>query len=513
MTIVTQDILIKHNARWLMDIAADAMFIVDAGGHILMANPAAEHLFGYTRDEFTALTVEDLVPQRFRASHGDKRADYAKHPSSRMMGTELGLFGCRQDGGEFAVDVSLSPLEEGQVLATVYDITRRKQSELDLVAAREFAESIVATIQEALVVLDADDRVVSANRVFYRVFQLTEEEALGQVFFELHQRQWDIPVLRQLLAEVLPKQRKIDAFELQHKFPGIGSRTVLISARPIAGASDRSALTVLTFLNITGRKRLEAQRARMIQELESVNEELTNFAYVVSHDLKAPLRAIGSLADWIAADQQDRLDAEGQGHLSLLIQRVRRMDALIDGVLHYSRVGRIYAAAVEVDLNEVLHEVIDSLAPPAHIAVRIAPGLPSIRTEKTAIRQVLQNLIANAIRYLDKPQGRIEIDCADQGESWRFSVADNGPGIEARHFERIFQLFQTLNPRDRVESTGVGLSIVKKIVEQYGGLVWVESVPGQGSTFFFTLPKTIPKSRKEKRNNENNLQSHSARRG
>lgn len=496
MTIGTQDILIKHNARWLMDIAADAMLIADAVGHILMANPAAEHLFGYTRDEFTALTVEDLIPQRFRASHGDKRADYAKHPSSRMMGTELGIVGFRQDGGEFAADVSLSPLEEGQVLATVYNITRHKQAELALVAARELAESIVTTIQEALVVLDSDDRVISANRVFYRAFRLTEEETQGQVFFELHQRQWDIPVLRQLLAEVLPQQRKVDAFELQHKFPGIGSRTVLISARLIEGASNRSALTVLTLLNITGRKRLEAEQARMIHELESVNEELTNFAYVVSHDLKAPLRAIGSLADWIAADQQDRLDAEGQEHLRLLIQRVRRMDALIDGVLRYSRIGRIHEAAVEVDLNEVLHEVIDSLAPPAHIAVRIAAGLPVIRVEKTAVQQVLQNLIANAIRYMDKPQGRIDIDCADQGESWRFNVADNGPGIEARHFERIFQLFQTLNPRDRVESTGVGLAIVKKIVEQHGGLVWVESVPGQGSTFFFTLPKTIPKTPK-----------------
>jgi len=491
MTNGTQDILIKHNARWLMDIAADAMLIADAGGRILLANPAAERLFGYTRDEFAGLTFEDLIPQRLRASHGDKRAAYAKHPTRRTMGTGLEIVGLRQDGREFAADISLSPLEEGLVLSTVYNITRRKQAEQALAAAREFAESIVDTIQEPLVVLDADERVVSANRVFYQVFQLTEEETLGQVFFELHQRQWDIPALRQMLAEVLLGERRGKAFELQHEFPGIGSRTVLIGARVIEGTSAQSNLTLLTFLNITERKRLEAEQARMIHELESTNEELKNFAYVISHDLKAPLRAIGSLADWIAADQQDRLDAEGQEHLRLLIQRVRRMDALIDGVLRYSRIGRIHEAAVAVDLNELLHEVIDSLAPPAHITVTVTPGLPSIRAEKTAIQQVLQNLIANAIRYLDKPQGRIEIDCADQGESWRFSVADNGPGIEARHFERIFQLFQTLNPRDRVESTGVGLAIVKKIVEQCGGQVWVESTPGQGSTFFFTLSKNI----------------------
>lgn len=474
-----------------MDIAADAMLVADADGRILLSNPAAERLFGYTRDEFIGLTVEDLIPRRLRAAHGDKRAAYATQTNRRTMGAGLEIFGLRRDSSEFVADVSLSPLEEGQVLATVYDITLRKQAEQALAGAREFAESIVDTMQEPLVVLDADERVVSANRVFYQVFQLTEEETLGQLFFELHQRQWDILALRQMLAEVLPQERRSKAFELQHDFPGIGRRAVLIGARVIEGKSARSNLTLLTFLNITERKRLEAEQARMIHELESANEELKNFAYVVSHDLKAPLRAIGSLADWIAADQQDRLDEEGQEHLRLLIQRVRRMDGLIDGVLRYSRIGRIHEAAVAVDLNELLHEVIDSLASPGHIAVTVAPELPTIRAEKTAIQQVLQNLIANAIRYLDKPQGRIEIDCIDQGESWKFSVADNGPGIESRHFERIFQLFQTLNPRDRVESTGVGLAIVKKIVEQCGGQVWVESTPGQGSTFFFTLSKNI----------------------
>jgi PAS domain S-box-containing protein len=360
------DILSKHDARWLMDIAADAMLIADAEGHILLANPAAERMFGYTRNEFTALAIEDLIPQRFRTLHNEKRVAFAACPISRMMGGEFDITGLRRDGAEFASDVSLSPLEDGLVLATIYDITKRK--------------------------------------------------------------------------------------------------------------------------------RLEEEQIRIIHELNSANEELINFAYVVSHDLKAPLRAIGSLADWIAADQQGRLDEDGQEHLRLLIQRVKRMDALIDGVLRYSRTGRIDKANVVVDLNELVHEVIDSLAPPAHIDVTVMPGLPVIRTEKTAIQQVLQNLVSNAIRYLDKPQGRIEISCFDQGKYWCFSVADNGPGIEKRHFERIFQLFQTLNPRDRVESTGVGLAIVKKIAEQIGGQVWVESVPGQGSTFFFTLPKTIPQT-------------------
>ncbi len=364
MANVTRDILNNQNALWLMNIAADAMLISDAEGRILMANPAAQRLFGHTQDEFSKLCFEDLIPQRFRASHSEKRAEYAAQPESRMMGSGIELYGLRKDGSKFAADLSLTPIKDKMVLATVHDITARR--------------------------------------------------------------------------------------------------------------------------------RLEAEQKCMIRELKSANEELKSFAYVVSHDLKAPLRAIGSLADWIAADQQDRLDADGQEHLRLLIQRVRRMDALIDGVLRYSRIGQIHEAVVELDLNELVHEVIDSLAPPSHISVTVASRLPTIRAEKTSIQQVFQNLIANAIRYMDKSQGRVEIDCTEKRDSWRLSIADNGPGIETRHFERIFQLFQTLNPRDRVESTGVGLSIVKKIVEQYGGQVWVDSELGQGSTFYFTVPKKHP---------------------
>ncbi|MGZ9190186.1 MAG: sensor histidine kinase, partial [Nitrospira sp.] len=438
-------------------------------------------------------TCSPLIPMSLRAPPGNKRDGNVTLSIPRTMAGGHDIVALRKDDSEFSADVSFSPLEDERILAIVHDFSLRKEA---LVAAREFTESIVATIHEPLVVLDADERVVSANQVFYQVFQLTEEETLGQAFFELNDKQWEIPVLRQLLAEDLPKMHRVEAFELQHDFPGIGSRTVLIRARLIEEKSGRPNLTLLTFLNITERKRLETERMRMIHELESANEELNNFAYVVSHDLKAPLRAIGSLADWIATDQQDKLDAEGQEHLRLLIQRVRRMNALIDGVLQYSRIGRLHETVIPIDLNELVHDVVDLLAPPSHIAVTVAPGLPSIQAEKTAIQQVLQNLIANAIRYLDKPRGRIKIGCVSDGENWRFSVADNGPGIEARHFDRIFQLFQTLNPRDRVESTGVGLSIVKKIVEQCGGQVGIESTSGQGSTFFFTLPKTIPQTSK-----------------
>jgi two-component system sensor kinase FixL len=491
MKTLAQDVLERKNSRWLMDAAADAMLVADSEGRILLANPAAERLFGYDRDEFASLTVEDLIPQRLRATHHAQRAAYAGSARSRAMGAGLPIHGLRKNGSEFDADVSLSPIDDGLVLATVYDITRRKQAEESLAAAREFAESIVSTIQESLVVLDADLRVISANPAFYHVFQLAPEETVGQFFFELHDRQWDLKILRDALPRLITEEHMGESFELQDEFPRIGARTLHLNARGIPGKTDERRLILLAIEDITERKRLEAQQTRLIHELESANEELKSFAYVVSHDLKAPLRAIGSLADWIASDQKDRLDCEGQEHLRLLVQRVKRMDALIDGVLRYSRIGRVHEALVPVDLNALIREVIDSLAPPAQMAVTVAESLPTIRTERTRIQQVFQNLLANAIRFMDKTQGRIRVGCEGEGTMWRFSVADNGPGIEPRHFERIFQLFQTLNPRDRVESTGVGLAIVKKVVEMYGGRVWVVSEVGRGSTFFFTVPKNF----------------------
>jgi PAS domain S-box-containing protein len=258
--------------------------------------------------------------------------------------------------------------------------------------------------------------------------------------------------------------------------------------------SEEARMFVIIMRDISERKLAEEQKARLMTELESANEELKSFAYVVSHDLKAPLRAIGALADWLATDYKDKLDDQGKEHIRLLVSRVHRMGNLIDGILQYSRVGRVKEAPVAMDVERVIREVIELIAPPENVTIEIEASMPAIVAEPTRIQQIFQNLLSNAIKYMDKPRGEIRIACSDEGDQWKFSVKDNGPGIESRHFEKIFQLFQTLAPRDRIESTGVGLALVKKIVELYGGRIWLESRPGEGSTFFFTLPKTAPTS-------------------
>ena len=237
-----------------------------------------------------------------------------------------------------------------------------------------------------------------------------------------------------------------------------------------------------------GREMAERKDAQMLAE--HANKELTEFAYVVSHDLKAPLRGIGSLAGWLHKDYADKIDEDGREQLTLMLGRVNRMNALIDGILSYSRAGRAREGEMEVDLGRLVPNTIDLLAPPAHIRTEIVTPLPRVVMEPTKAQQLFQNLLSNAIKYMDKQQGHVRVSCeAEDDGFWRFSVADNGPGIEEKYFERIFQLFQTLAPRDSVEGTGVGLALAKKIVELEGGRIWVESTPGSGTTFHFTLPK------------------------
>jgi light-regulated signal transduction histidine kinase (bacteriophytochrome) len=183
------------------------------------------------------------------------------------------------------------------------------------------------------------------------------------------------------------------------------------------------------------------------------------------------------------------LGEEGRKQLELITQRASRMSGLINGVLEYSRVGRKDEQYMQVDLNHILRELAEDLSPPQHIEIAFDEKLPVVWGEPTRIRQLFQNLMSNAVKYNDKEQGTIHVGCVDRSDLWEFFVADNGPGIPAEHFERIFQIFQMLSASNDPESTGVGLTVARKIVECHGGRMWVTSEVGRGSTFQFTWPK------------------------
>ncbi len=231
------------------------------------------------------------------------------------------------------------------------------------------------------------------------------------------------------------------------------------------------------------------EREKVESHLRTLNAELEQFAYVVSHDLKAPLRGIRNLVDWIISDYADKLDEDGQEQMTLLDSRVQRMHDLIEGILQYSRAGRWSGDEVAIDLDDLLPGIIDSLAPPAHIQVAIEDTMPTLQGNPTRISQVFQNLLSNAIKYMDKPQGNIRIGCTAQDGFWRFHITDNGPGIAPEFHEKVFRIFQTLSAKDPFESTGIGLSVVKKIIQNHGGRIWIESEAGRGCTFCFTYPQ------------------------
>ena len=255
---------------------------------------------------------------------------------------------------------------------------------------------------------------------------------------------------------------------------------------------SRKALTYLVEdVNNAGE---ELRKVNM--EYAAANKELKEFAYIVSHDLKAPLRAISQLTHWISEDYSEAFDDDGKKQMDLILKRVKRMDGLIEGILRYSRIGRIREKEGRLDLNLIVKNIIDALSPPDNVKIIIENELPDVLRDSVRMEQVFQNLIGNAIKFMDKEEGIIKVGCADEGAFWKFSVSDNGPGIDKRYHDKIFRIFQTLVPRDEHESTGIGLTLVKKIIKLYGGSIWVESETGCGTTFFFTLPKKGEKDEK-----------------
>ena len=235
-------------------------------------------------------------------------------------------------------------------------------------------------------------------------------------------------------------------------------------------------------------KTLEVKVGIRTEELEAINSELENFAYIVSHDLKSPLRGIAQLASWIATDYRDKIDEKGKGILTLLTGRVRKMNNLIDGILLFSRIGRVMESTEKIDMITLLSDVVEMLAVSANISVRLPESLPVFYTEKIRIQQIFQNLIGNSIKYMDKEDGIVEVTMQENENEFVFTVKDNGPGISPKYHEKVFDIFQTLGSSDDTDSTGVGLTIVKKIVDHHGGKVWIES-HDEGCSFIFSLKK------------------------
>ena len=253
-------------------------------------------------------------------------------------------------------------------------------------------------------------------------------------------------------------------------------------------ADRRRAERELQALNETLEERVTQRSA----EAKRRADELEQFAYVTSHDLKAPLRGIANLADWLQEELAGKLSEETVEHFMLLQDRVGRMQALIEGLLEYSRVGKSRGSVERVDTRALLEETLDMLSMPAGVEVDIAPAMPDLYADRLRLGQVFSNLIGNAIKHHPGEQPHVRITAREVGDFYEFSVADDGPGIAPQYHDKVFMMFQTLTPKDLGSDSGIGLALVKKIVEEQGGSVSLDSEEGKGSTFRFTWPKVSP---------------------
>jgi two-component system sensor kinase FixL len=395
---------------------------------------------------------------------------------------------------ERSLDISSSELSEiNQRLRK--EVAERKAAEDKLQHTVSLLTATLDSTTDGILVVDREGRIQSYNDRFKSLWQLPDsvlepgrdDLAISYVLSQLENPEAFVAKVQQLYGD--PRSESSDFLLFKD------GRVFERYSRP-QSVGDDVVGRVWSFRDVTLRVEADRAKALAVEELaeanrtlEKVNKELRDFAHIVSHDLKAPLRSIKTLTGWISADCGEKLSEDGKQQMHLLVSRVDRMRDLIDGILQYSRLGGVKEERVPVDLNGLVRGVVDMLAPPSNIQITVQEGLPTLRLEPVKVGQVFQNLLSNAIKYMDKPEGRIHVACTEEAATWRFSVADNGPGIEEKYFEKIFQMFQTLSPRDTFESTGVGLTIVKKIVETYQGTVWVESQMGVGSTFLFTLPK------------------------
>ncbi len=401
----------------------------------------------------------------------------------------------------------LHPDEQGKprsMSGLVYDITERKRVEQSLQHNEEFTRQILESSQDCIKVLDLEGRLLYmndngkllmeidnfdsiVNTKWVEFWQDCETEDPVNAFATAKagrvakfegcapttrgtQKWWDVVV-----TPILDPEGKVEK--------------ILSVSRDI---TNRRQLKLLNLSQTADLQRLNSSLMLTQQKLQERNVELDRFVSIAAHDLKAPLRAISNLSAWIEEDLQAQIPGENP-QLKLLRQRVKRMDALIDGLLRYSRAGRKELAAETVDVAEVLAETIDSLSPPSGFEIKVVNSMPILDTKRLLLTQVFANLIGNAVKHHNRIDGCIEISAEDLGDRHRFSIADDGPGIpEDESRWRIFEIFQTLNsPTDSTENTGIGLALVKKIVESEGGELWLDDESKLGCRFCFTWMKTV----------------------
>jgi PAS domain S-box-containing protein len=375
------------------------------------------------------------------------------------------------------------------------EIIERKKTEDALRKNEEFTRRVIESSSDCIKVLDLDGRLLSMSYGGQRMLELDDASIyLNSSFIDFWKGKE-----KEDCIEAISKAKQGDTGIFYGSLKtGKGTpKSFEIVVTPVKDSDGSINRLLAVSRDITERKKAEETVENLNKDLRSTvtqlvqsNKQLQEFAHLAAHDLKTPLRGISTLAQWLVHDYRDKFDNEGRRQVDQLVDKVEQTNDLVNAILQYSTIARERDKEVPIDLNLLVETLLVEIRTPPNIEITINKSLPVVVCKESHIRLVFYHLLTNAIRFMDKPEGLITIDCADKSGSWEFSVSDNGPGIAPQHFERVFQFFQTLSDSsDGGVGAGMGLTISRKIIGLYGGKIWVTSEVGQGSTFFFTLPK------------------------
>ncbi|MDV7186830.1 PAS domain S-box protein [Lutibacter sp. TH_r2] len=465
----------------------DAYIVMDLDGNVLKLNKAATKMLGYNINK-KPLNLLSLVKKEYL----EYTLKAFKELYNKGYYTNFRIVLTTKNGEEKLVQVNSSIIynNEGKPIAAqgiLRDITKEEQDKELIEEQKNQLDIIIDHSPIGIALSNKDDNgLILVNEALCNMLGYSNEELKSKKIMELthhDEREESSKRLEQLY------NGEIDTYTLNKKYLKKNGKNVWArtSVTAVKNSHHKIIYHVTTIEDISKEKKLELQKEELLKNLESQNEQLNEYAHIVSHDLKSPLRSISALLTWTKEDLATKLNEENMINLNLMEDKVEKMDQLISDILNYSSVQNDGINLELIDINQLIENTIEILLVPNHIKIINNCYIPSFKADAVRLQQVFQNLISNSINYMDKEQGLIEIDCIEKGNKHLFSVKDNGPGISKDYHQKIFEVFNSIG--NHKNSTGIGLSIVKKVVELHKGKIWVESEPGEGTTFFFSIKK------------------------